>query len=704
MPNDGDNGPSELSRYDRRELMKLAGLTGVSTVGAARLGTRRAKAQSAGEKLWSYETGGAVWASPTVVDGTVYVGVDSYDGNVYALDASDGTEQWSYGTRAMISSPTVVDGTVYVGVNNFYGNVYALDASDGSKKWSYETGARVASSPTVVDGTVYVGSNDNNLYALDASDGSKEWSYETGDDVFSSPTVVDGTVYVGSRDGNVYALDTSGGTEQWSYETAYPYVESSPTAVDGTVYVASDKLYALDGSDGTEQWSYKTDDAVQSSPTVADGTVYILNHKLHALDASDGSVEWSYEMHGRSSPTIADGTVYVGSDDSVYALDAETGTKKWNYITGDLIRSSPTVVDGVLYIGSRDGNVYALATDHSKSSEGSRVNLGTLGHHHVWAEEASSGGGDEPTEADIGLRNITTASGNLSFIPRETINFQLDYTTDEDEREISFADYQEITWDYGDGETETIDWGDGASTPDHTYDELGEYEVTVTVIGSTGVDQYQQTITKTIEIQLSEELESVLNDLANASKRNIINSTQLYSDIYARAYNDIVDTSILPSTFGEAYPFSVKLIKQSPALPGSLAIEYIKGKGRDKLIDSFKRAEVNRAEILAEAQDEVAAPVGWLTEFNLPDAGLNNPGSTGQVNAQLRSEETVEAIIEDTKDNYSIDGSGEVSEDAGNGFDTQNPGGDDTRRWDGQGSGVSTNKGDLFSVCGKSSE
>jgi len=43
---------------------------------------------------WSYATGGAVTSSPAVANGAVYVG--STDNNVYALNASTGTEMWSY--------------------------------------------------------------------------------------------------------------------------------------------------------------------------------------------------------------------------------------------------------------------------------------------------------------------------------------------------------------------------------------------------------------------------------------------------------------------------------------------------------------------------------------------------------------------------------------------------------------------------------
>jgi len=76
---------------------------------------------------WTFGTGDAVKSSPAVVDGTVYVGSDG--GSVYALDAADGTEQWStkFEMASVDSSPAVVDGTVYVGSDD--GTVYALDES-----------------------------------------------------------------------------------------------------------------------------------------------------------------------------------------------------------------------------------------------------------------------------------------------------------------------------------------------------------------------------------------------------------------------------------------------------------------------------------------------------------------------------------------------------------------------------------------------
>ncbi|OSP08263.1 hypothetical protein B9H04_06785 [Halorubrum ezzemoulense DSM 17463] len=46
------------------------------------------------------------------------------------------------------------------------------------------------------------------------------------------------------------------------------------------------------------------------------------------------------------------------------------------------MRSAPTVKDGTVYVGGQDGTVYAIAADSPDvDSHGSRVLLGTLGHH-----------------------------------------------------------------------------------------------------------------------------------------------------------------------------------------------------------------------------------------------------------------------------------------------------------------------------------
>jgi len=323
--------------------------------------------------------------SPTVVGGTVYVG-DTFDA-MHAIDASSGSVDWSTSYAVGVTSPTVVDGALYHGAED--GNVYSLDPSDGSQNWSFSTGASVDSTPTVDSGTVYIGSNDNNVYAINASAGTEDWSFTAGATVSSSPTVEGGVVYAGSFDGNLYALDAAAGSENWSFNAGEP-VLSSPAVVDGVVYVGDNggTVYALDAATGAEQWTFTANDATDSSPTVARGMVYIGSDdgNVYALNATDGSQEWTFAAGGSvpSSPTVSDGTVYFGShDDNVYAVDAAAGTQEWSFTTNGLVGSSATVV-----------------TDTNGDSIDSRVAQETLGHRNAFTYSSGPSSGPAPVIRD----------------------------------------------------------------------------------------------------------------------------------------------------------------------------------------------------------------------------------------------------------------------------------------------------------------
>ena len=187
--------------------------------------------------LWSFNTGGPVDSSPTVVGGVVYVG--SWNNNVYALNAYTGVRIWNYstGNSIVFSSAAVAGGVVYVGSGD--GDVYALNASTGTLIWNCKIGDLVWSSPAVANGLVYVGSGSSKVYALNASNGAVVWSYDTGDEVVSSPALDNGVVFIGSLNGNVYALNAADGACLWSYQTG-SYVCSSPAVASGIVYVSTD--------------------------------------------------------------------------------------------------------------------------------------------------------------------------------------------------------------------------------------------------------------------------------------------------------------------------------------------------------------------------------------------------------------------------------------------------------------------------------
>jgi outer membrane protein assembly factor BamB len=113
------------------------------------------------------------------------------------------------------------------------------------------------------------------------------------------------------------------------------------------------------------RWKFSTDGSVVSSPAVVNGTVYVgsKDNSLYAVNADTGEKQWQFDTswYVTSSPAVVNGTVYVGScDESLYAVDTGTGEKQWQFDTSSHVESSPAVVDGTIYVGSYDKSLYAV--------------------------------------------------------------------------------------------------------------------------------------------------------------------------------------------------------------------------------------------------------------------------------------------------------------------------------------------------------
>ena len=336
------------------------------------------------------QTDSAIYASPAVVNNVVYVG--SNNGFFYAINATDGTERWTFKETAgdIDSSAAVVGDVIYFG--NYDYSVYALDLS-GNKLWNYPTTGKILSSPTVVGNDLYIGTYtlngdngsasmyDGKVYALDVSTNppTLKWApYQTGGAIHSSPAVANGLVYItsfnntkgdGTGDGKMYALNTSTGVLNWSIRMAGKGW-SSPAVVNNVVYVGGGEdatVYALNALTGIENWKYPTGGGtIRSTPAVANGVVFVGDNdgNVYAIDVSTHLPIWTNTTTNNqiySGPVVANGTVYVGSyDNNVYAFNALTGVKLWKYETHNSLYSSPAVANGVVYIGGIDGNVYAI--------------------------------------------------------------------------------------------------------------------------------------------------------------------------------------------------------------------------------------------------------------------------------------------------------------------------------------------------------
>jgi outer membrane protein assembly factor BamB len=320
----------------------------------------------------------AVYSSPVVVNGHVYVAGASGGVQAFSSGSAGGSPYWKALTTAVFdSTPAVTGNTLFVA--SLEGTMYALNATSGAQIWATAGGGGFASSPVVSGGLAFVGCDDSKLYAFETTTtahttgGAVLWTYTTGAEIYSSPAVVNNTVYAGSVDGKLYAISTAGALI-WSYATGGP-IESSPAVSGGLVYVGSNdgKLYAIKADSGALAWTATTGSAIESSPAVAYGLVYVGSNDgdLYAFNAHTGALAWAANFGGAfafAGPSVADGIVYAASEEgTLIALQATTGVGLWTFGTASAGYSNPAISDGVVYFNSGDGYTYALAPNAGTS-------------------------------------------------------------------------------------------------------------------------------------------------------------------------------------------------------------------------------------------------------------------------------------------------------------------------------------------------
>lgn len=361
-------------------------------------------ANYAGDRPWSFQTGRGLFITP-VIDGagTVYFG--SADHYFYALNP-DGSLRWKFLTGGIMDAAAALgpNGSVTIGGADDY--LYNLRTAPGLTDaqrvaWRYKATLPPAPGQIVdwweddvsygPDGNIYTGNTGGAIYSF-TPNGKLRWADQTGNSVWTMPAYgAGGVTYWGSLDRDVRAIDPAGAVK-WSTPTLGFVISSAALGSDGTIYIASfdGHLYALDPATGLPKWSFATNDHIYSSPALeqdaqghttaifvasADGSVY-------KLDPS-GRLEWSYDTGDviRSSLGLGPApagehrdVLYFGAGDgTLYALNADSGTRRWSFNTTSSdpilhdrndLNSSPALGLHGVYIGSEDGNLWYVPYDY----------------------------------------------------------------------------------------------------------------------------------------------------------------------------------------------------------------------------------------------------------------------------------------------------------------------------------------------------
>lgn len=326
-----------------------------------------------GSKNWEVNLPAAIYSSPLVYNGSVYLTCINYAASlgdydtVYKVNSRTGAvtaklvmdPNYVFTVKA---TPIVHDSILYLATMS--GMVYAMDTGRASQKWAFTADGPIESSPALFKDSLYFASTAGTAYCIKTSDGSLVWSYNVGagKSFASSPAISEPYMYVGCNDSSMYCFylepPSASGQLKWSFKTKGA-INSSPAAAYGKCIFGSNDfhVYCLDTMTGLQVWRDSTKSNINSSPVISSNQLVYIgsnDYHLYALDIRNGEQIWKFSTNGlvKSSPLLYKGTIFLGSYDKyLYALDAASGSLKWTKNINGQMQCSPAMEDfsGVQY-------------------------------------------------------------------------------------------------------------------------------------------------------------------------------------------------------------------------------------------------------------------------------------------------------------------------------------------------------------------
>ncbi len=333
------------------------------------------------KRVWSYNAGdqGKHYGSlrARLDAGVMYVA--NTDGEVAAVDAQTGKQQWRVETQSRLSGGVGSDDSqVYLG--SFAGNLIALDKENGSEIWRVGLSSEIIS-PPVSNGSIVVATSiDGKTYGLNASDGSEVWRFDTtlplltarGD---SAPIIEGPLVLLGQSTGQVSALDVATGTVRWQATIALPKgtsdlarmvdIDGDLLVEQGVMYAATyqGQLMATDMASGRGLWAQPA--STFHGVTAGFGNVYVAeaDGRVVAYNTSNSTQAWQNEnllRRGLGQPLAVGSYVLVSDFEGyVHMISQVDGTLAGRQKMGSKVTTPMISGLGFVYILANDGRLTA---------------------------------------------------------------------------------------------------------------------------------------------------------------------------------------------------------------------------------------------------------------------------------------------------------------------------------------------------------
>ncbi len=166
-----------------------------------------------GEKLWDADVSdyaSTIDSSPTVVGDSVFV---TGNKEIHVLNAETGETRWFTGLGGHLTGASVDSNSIYLGINSSDPRVVAIDKETGDENWSFN--ARAWGKPEIVGENILL-RTENNIYALDKNTGKEQWRLPDAGE--SASFVVDGKyAFVISDESKITTIDVAKATKKWEF-------------------------------------------------------------------------------------------------------------------------------------------------------------------------------------------------------------------------------------------------------------------------------------------------------------------------------------------------------------------------------------------------------------------------------------------------------------------------------------------------------
>lgn len=352
------------------------------------------------------------------------LGVQKSDVVIRVVNSRDNalTQRWRTDQQVTYTFPVVGLGNVY-GLND---DIIAFDGESGEVNWEYRSDEYISKVPTLTDSSVLV-QDGSEAVSLSPEDGSVEWRLDCGLPLGTASRyeIIDEFVYFGTTEGELHRFPLDGS----ELETIFTTDENTSLGRFGHAY----GLFFVDGTarsldDGTESWTFPPSEGLGTRfAGSSDMHIHLQGDGvLYAIVPESGNIDWRKQFDATGIGTVAvpdHKQTYVLANNSLFALDEQSGTEEWE-VDLDTVTDSPPANELTEHREPPNGlsfnRVYLFADQLIVTSQEGMAAIdedGDIKWWHLFAHQSA-----DPTGLcyDEGILWISTEVGDLYGVDSST--------------------------------------------------------------------------------------------------------------------------------------------------------------------------------------------------------------------------------------------------------------------------------------------